>query len=38
MVEQPVSFGTRLVETCKEFVLDLNSALRGEHCHLRMDP
>jgi hypothetical protein len=38
MVEQPVSFGTRLVETYKEFVLDLNSVLRGEHSHLRIDP
>jgi hypothetical protein len=31
MIEQPVSLGTRLLETSQQLVLDLNSVLRNQH-------
>src|ERR1700737_103970 len=37
VIEQPVRLGARLVETCEQFMRDLKSVLRGEHCSLLTD-
>ena len=34
VIEQAVRLGARLLETCKQFMVDVNSILGGEHCDL----